>query len=127
MQSGNNESEYTDLVFERIDDASVLLSFYCGIQDMDDFIHEKFQTYLDRTGCEAYTIKLKDDIVAMLSLGEDTLRLDEDDKDDMRSGFIPKPNKALEDQNYLYENDFPAVEITYLAVDRNWRGHGIGE
>ena len=37
MQSGNNE-EYIDLVFERIDDASVLSNFYCGIPDMDDFI-----------------------------------------------------------------------------------------
>ncbi len=43
---------------------------------MDDFIHEKLQGYLNRTGCEAYTIKLGDDIVAMLSLGEDTLCLD---------------------------------------------------
>jgi hypothetical protein len=31
MQSGSNESEYVDLVFERIDDASVLSNFYCGI------------------------------------------------------------------------------------------------
>jgi len=36
MQSGNKE-EYIDLVFERIDDASVLSNFYCGIQTMDDF------------------------------------------------------------------------------------------
>ena len=81
MQSGINESEYIDLVFERIDDASVLSNFYCGIQDMDNFIHEKLQGYLSRTDCEAYAIKIGDDIVAMLSLGEDTLCLDEDDKE----------------------------------------------
>lgn len=127
MQSGSKATEFLELIFERIDDASVLSNFYCGIQDMDDFIHEKLQGYLNRTGCEAYTIKLGDDIVAMLSLGEDILCLDDDDKDDMRSGFIPKPNVALEDQDYLSEKEFPAVEITYLAVDRKWRGQGIGE
>ena len=127
MQSGSNCAEYLDLVFERIDDASVLSNFYCGIQDMDDFIHDRLQNYLNRTGCDAYVVKLKDDIIAMLSLGEDTLFLDDFDKDDMRSGFIPKPNKAMEDQTFLSENEFPAIEITYLAVSKMWRGQGIGE
>lgn len=127
MQSGSNGAEYLDLVFERIDDASVLSNFYCGVQDMDDFIHEKLQGYLNRTECEAYAIRIGDEIVAMLALGEDTLCLDEDDKDDMKSGYIPKPQKALELQGYLSETEFPAIEITYLAVDRNWRGQGIGE
>lgn len=57
MQFGSNESEYVDLVFERIDDASVLSNFYCGIQEMDDFIHEKLQDYLNRTECEAECIR----------------------------------------------------------------------
>ena len=51
MQSGNNE-EYIDLIFERIEDASILSNFYCGIPDMDDFIHEKLQGYLNRTECD---------------------------------------------------------------------------
>lgn len=127
MQSGSNGAEYLDLEFERIDDASVLSNFYCGIKEMDDFIHERLQGYFDRTECEAYVVKCNDDIIAMLSLGEDVLCLDEDDKDDMRSGFIPKPQKALEGQSFLSENKFQAVEITYLAVKKNWRGKGVGE
>ena len=94
---------------------------------MDTFIHEKFQDYLLRTECDAFIVRLGEEIVAMLSLGEDTLVLDEDDKDDMKSGFIPKPNIAKEDQEYLSEDEFPAVEITYLAVNKDWRGQGIGE
>lgn len=126
MQSGNNE-EYIDLIFERIEDASILSNFYCGIPDMDDFIHEKLQGYLNRTECDAYVIKQNDDIVAMLSLGNDTLSLDDDDKDEMKSGFIPKPTVALEKQSFLEETEFPAIEITYLAVERDRRGQGIGE
>lgn len=41
MLSGNKEEEYINLVFERIDDASVLSNFYCGIDEMDEFIHNK--------------------------------------------------------------------------------------
>ena len=51
MLSGNNE-EYIDLVFERIDNASVLSNFYCGIPDMDDFIHAKLQGYLTELGAK---------------------------------------------------------------------------
>ena len=127
MQSGNKEEEYFDLVFERIDDASVLSNFYCGIDEMDEFIHNKLQEYVTKTGCDTYTIKQGDEIVAMLSLGEDTLSLDDDDKDDMRHGFVPKPNIALDNKDFFTEKDFPAVEITYLAVKKERRKQGIGE
>lgn len=50
MLSGNKEEEYINLVFERIDDASVLSNFYCGIDEMDEFIHNKLQDYLKKTG-----------------------------------------------------------------------------
>ena len=52
---------------------------------------------------------------------------DDDDKDEMKSGFIPKPTVALEKQSFLEETEFPAIEITYLAVERDRRGQGIGE
>lgn len=127
MLSGNKEEEYIDLVFERIDDASVLSNFYCGIDEMDSFIHNKLQAFLTRTECETYVIKQNEEIVAMLSLGNDILSLDDDDKDDMKSGFVPKPNIALENRDFLLEKEFPAIEITYLAVEKSRRGQGIGE
>ena len=127
MLSGNKEEEYINLVFERIDDASVLSNFYCGIDEMDEFIHNKLQDYLKKAGCDTYTIKQGDEIVAMLSLGEDTLSLDDDDKDDMRSGFVPKPNIALDNKDFFAEKDFPAIEIAYLAVKKQKRKQGIGE
>ena len=73
-----------DFSFERIDEASVLSCFYCGIHSMDDFIHDKLQEYLNQTDCNAYVIKAGDEVVAMLCLGSDTLTLDDDDKDEMK-------------------------------------------
>lgn len=127
MPFGNKNEDCLDLIFERIDDTSVLSNFYCGIKEMDDFIHNKLQDYLVKTECETYTVRQNQEIVAMLSLGYDTLCLDDDDKDDMRAGFVPKPNTALVNQDFLAEREFPAIEITYLAVDQKWRGRGVGE
>ena len=36
-------------------------------------------------------------------------RIDDDDKDDMRSGVIPKPTVAIEDLSFLLEKEFPAI------------------
>ena len=77
--------------------------FIVELTEMDEFIHNKLQDYLNKTGCDTYTIKQGDEIVAMLSLGEDTLSLDDDDKDDMRSGFVPKPNIALDNKDFFAE------------------------
>jgi hypothetical protein len=75
MQSGNNE-EYIDLVFERIDDASVLSNFYCGIPDMDDFIHEKLEAYKTKDYSAVGFYNRCRFIAAELPLGyKDTLRM----------------------------------------------------
>lgn len=127
MPFGSNNQGKQNIIFERIDDASVLSNFYCGVQEMDDFIHEKLQHYLERTGCNAFVVKHDEQIIAMLALGEDVLILDEDDRDDMILGFVPKPEKAFVQSDFLSEKEFPAIEITYLAVDKKWRNQGIGE
>ena len=48
-----------DLSFERIDEASVLSGFYCGILSMDVFIHEKLQEYLNQTDCIVSQVEKK--------------------------------------------------------------------
>ena len=65
-------------------------------------------------------------LVALLTLREDQLILDDDDKDDMRQGFSSKPKIALEDSSFLEDTVFPAIEIAYLAVEKHYRNKGIG-
>lgn len=126
MPSGNNPLCF-DLIFERIDNASVLSNFVCGIKEMDDFIHTRLQSYIDSTNSETYKISMKDEIVAMLTLKEDSLQLDDDDKDDMRHGFVPKPQIALDLPFYLKDTIFPSIEIAYLAVSVKHQIKGIGK
>jgi len=94
---------------------------------MDEFIQRHLQEYVDTIPCETYTVMMKGEIVAFLSLREDVLTLDDDDKDDMRWGFIPKPQVALDAPSYLTDSVFPAIEIAYLAVAKDFHGRGIGK
>lgn len=93
---------------------------------MDDFIHHKLQNYMNQTPCETYIVLMEQEIVALLTLREDQLTLDDDDKDDMRNGFVAKPQVALEQPTYLTQSVFPAIEIAYLAVSEKHRIKGIG-
>lgn len=64
------------LVYERTDDASVLSDFYCDIQEMDDFIHLRLQTRLDRKdGLQFFVVKEGDFIVALTAIKESTIEL----------------------------------------------------
>lgn len=44
------------LLYERADDLSVLSNFYCGILDMDNFIHKSLQNAILRDGLDTYLV-----------------------------------------------------------------------
>lgn len=116
------------LRFERIRDTSVLSPFYSGVPTMDKFIHEGLQWCIDYNYCHVYAVLEAEEIVAMVALSYDSLILDSNDKEEMQSSFFPKP-----DISYGYKDTFwakanyPALEITYLAVREDKRHQGIGE
>lgn len=125
MLSGNNLQE-VDIEFERINDVVILSSFFCGIPKLDKFIHTRLQYFMDTVPCETFVVRRNKTIVALLSLKEDLLVLDDDDKDDMKQGFVDKPQKAIDVPSYLTATEFPSIEIAYLAVSKDYREHGIG-
>ena len=55
-QSGGNPESPRHLIFERVTDASILSTFSCGIDSMDEFIHEELQDYIWMGSCELYII-----------------------------------------------------------------------
>lgn len=127
MLSGNN-SQNIELEFERIDDTSMLSNFFCGIEVMDTFIHEALDDYMKNdTKLKTYVVKHTGRVVAMFSIRPDYLELDDEDKDEMVAGIVPKPLVALSDNSFMKQHRYEAVEIAYLAVEKQMRCHGIGE
>lgn len=123
-QSGNRSKLY----FERIEDVSILSDFNCGLDVMDSFIHLGLQWCIDYHYCVVYAIKEDDSVVAVVALGCDKLELNTSDKEELQMGFFPKPEISYDYQETFWaKSSYPAIEITYLAVRKDRRGHGIGE
>jgi len=124
MQSG---SKYR-LRFERVEDASVLSEFNCGLDVMDRFIHSGLQWCIDYHYCVVYAVKDSEEIVGVVALGCDKLELDSSDKEELQMGFFPKPDIDFNYQDTFWaKSSYPAIEITYLAVREDKRRYGIGE
>ena len=47
-----------NLIYERTDDMSVLSDFYCGVTEMDDYIHNKLQAKIEKMPeLESYVVR----------------------------------------------------------------------
>lgn len=105
------------LSIESFTDASILSDFYCGLQQMDDFIHQELQSYL-HNDCYAYCLKTEQqEIIAFI-----VLRIDIE---------VLVDNEIQDDLVLLYDIELPqeqynSVEIEYLAVAESWQRKRIG-
>lgn len=97
---------------------------------MDDFLHHDFQLSLDNHFCRAYVVRCGSEIVAMFALSYDSIDLDSDDKEELEYGIsgsgTPKLGAGYSDTFYS-KRRYPALDIAYLAVRKDYRGMGIGE
>lgn len=127
MPSGSNSDTPKQLVFERVTDASILSRFSCGIESMDEFIHQELQDYIWMGSCQMYVIREGEEIVAMYCLDQHNLCLSEVVKDKMKEGSKPSPQNAPDaDSPYWFKPFFDAIEITYLAVSAGRQRQHIG-
>jgi GNAT superfamily N-acetyltransferase len=95
------------LEYERMEDTSVLSNFYCGIYEMDDFIHNKLQERIDRKdGLLSFSISIKEQIVALVSVKESYIEIQVENKGTFRAN---------------------ALEIEYLAVRKEYQRKHIGK
>lgn len=119
------------LVAIPISDTSELIDFYCGLDIMDNFIHsaDGLLASIQNHYCKCFVVK--DDnshILAMFALAFDSISFDEDDIEDLFSGVLsstPNITEGYKD-NFTSKSHHPALDITYLAVDRKHQHQGIG-
>lgn len=111
----------SDLIVSQETDASILADFYCGLQRMDDYIHDgSLQQFLDNNPCHFYVIKDGTEVVAMFVISKGHLELDEDCKDDLKMKF-PDIDKSPISKMLWDQCMFPSIEIDYLAVREGHR------
>ena len=127
MESGMGVLKITP--FENIKE---LEDFYCGIPEMDNFIHHSsgFILSINNHYCKAFVVR--DDageVTALFALNFDSVQFDSENLDDIFSGILSStPNIDSEyEAVFRSKNHHPSLEITYLAVRENKRKKGIGK
>jgi GNAT superfamily N-acetyltransferase len=119
------------LFIEPMQDCKELASFVCGNQQMDDFIH----AYLGECDachyCLTYVVRSSKtrQMVAIFSLAFDSVKLDEDDFEDMRIGAAGTGKPSVEDwfrDRFEEKAVYPSLEIAYLAVAKDCQHLHLG-
>ena len=116
---------------ERLSDFSVLDSFECGVAQMDNFIHDNLK-YCDANHyCSTFVVRdiINDTIAALFSLSFDSVNLNPDDFEDLSIGAAGTDDLAVDEtfrSTFEEKYSYPALEITYFAIDKNYRGQGLG-
>lgn len=110
----------------RADDTSALFDFRCGVQSMDDFIHDPdngLAKFIKLRLSNLWIVFEKDKAVAFFALSKDALILNHSDRqtierDKEKANALATP----EDADKLWEKEkYPAIEIDYLAVCKEKR------
>lgn len=109
-------------------DIDELQSFCCGCKMLDSNIKSNLFIGSENHYFSAYTVRFKStsDLIAVFTLANDALivQSDEDKKD------IVAESPIIGESNYvdyfLEQLSFPAINITHLAVDKNWQSRGVG-
>lgn len=123
--------EKNKLVIAQIEDFAELQFFESGNQQMDDFIH----TYLEECDashyCQTYAVRSSNDqkVLAIFSLAFDSVKLDEDDFDDMRIGAAGTDKPSVDEwfrDRFEEKAIYPALEIAYLAVSKDYQHQHLG-
>ena len=118
------------LVSSPLTDFQCLNTFSSGVESMDKFIRGDFLLSVENHYCQAYVVKLEEEVVAIFALSFDSLDLDSDDKEELQSG---SSSTASPDVDYDYQETFyakpryPSIDIAYLAIQEKWRGKHIGD
>ncbi len=123
------DSFLQELRVKQLSDFDSLKHFCSGIESMDKFIQGDFHLSVDNHYCKAYVVKYKEEIVAVFALSFDSLDLDTVDKEELIEGISSTSSPDI-DWNYkdtFYAKPrYPALDIAYLAIQKQWRGRGIG-
>lgn len=116
---------------DRIADFSVLENFECGVAQMDNFIHGNLKFCDANHYCSTFVVRdsSNDSIAALFSLSFDSVNLDTDDFEDLSIGAAGTDDVEVDEtfrSTFEEKYSYPALEITYFAIDKNYRGQGLG-
>lgn len=119
-----------NIEIKAVDSTETIEDFFCGFPAMDRFIHNGLNQSIEHHYCQLYTATMNNIVVALFALSFDSIDLDADDIEDLQAGFsstgTPYVSFDYEDTFYS-KRRYPALDIAYLAVRKEYRRQRIGE
>lgn len=107
-----------------------LKAFECGVEQMDKFIHDGLERSVCNSYCKTYGVyNISNHLVAFFALSFDSLHLDSDDIDDLQQGWADTSTPEISEdymETFWSKVRYPAIEIAYLAVSKDYRGKNLG-
>ena len=94
-------------------------AFDCGETDLNEFLLTDAKEYASQLLAVTYLIESINGVAAYFALSNDRISLSESDKATWRRIKRDFPHRK-------HRNDYPAVKIGRLAVDRRYQGRQIG-
>lgn len=91
---------------------------------MDDFIHDLkggLNLYVELGLTNLWTVKIGEDVVAIFALSKSVLTLNSDDR-----RYLAEDGLKMDEAIFENKDNFPAIEIDYLAVSEKHRERKIG-
>lgn len=103
----------------RLDRDYTFGAFDCGEADLNDFLLTDAKDYASQLLAVTYLIESNDGVAAYFALSNDRISLSDSDKAIWRRIKKDFPHRK-------HRNDYPAIKIGRLAVDRKYQGLQIG-
>lgn len=111
--------DISQLSLIKLTDNSVIKSFKCKDDDLNDFLFDDALKYASELMAVTYIFEFKDDTVVYFSLSNDNINLKDSESIDRN-----RVNRSIPNAKRI--NSYPAVKIGRLAVSENYEHKGIG-
>lgn len=119
-----------ELKIELAEDFAEVKDFVCGVGELDENKH-LWQSYSEHHLAVFYFVRdcASKVVIAVFALQNDSLVLDSDDKEDMKSGIVSIPHIQTSDfyDEFFRRKDYPAMELALLVVDKRYQRMGVGQ
>lgn len=105
----------------RLVEGETIKSFYCGDDDLDDFILNEAVSYCDSLLSVNYIMERDNNPVAFFSLSNDKISVHEFDD---RTHFNRFRSRKFVNKKRI--KNYPSVKIGRFAIENKFQGNGIG-
>ena len=121
LRNGIDAMELAGCKIRRMSPSDGAGSFCCGDDDLDDFIRNDAPLYARQKLASNYVMQKDNDTIAYFSLANDRVSVDNFDE---RTQFNRFRKKLFVNSKRL--KGYPSVKLCRFAVDRQFKGCGIG-